>query len=249
MDREGKPGGLWEWCKCSMSYAYTIQNCRTVHVKWVGFIVRKSYLNKVNFKKQETEYEQRRRETVFSLKCFFVLPLPLRLPRPSVYKLSQNITQNMMGKFAIKYINAFKNDVLIISCMLDALIITKDNLVKERPDCCSSFGGFGWSVEATCYKECSKSDLFHFDHMSLNWNLNALSKDPLSVALACYVQKAPSDSHIAPLRSRKQQHNSTCSIPALLSCTYNSSYQACSLFSVCYSSTDSHNLSVIYWKH
>ena len=47
------------------------------------------------------------------------------------------------------------------------------------------------------------------------------------------MQKAPSHSHIAPLCSRKQQHNSTHSIPALLNCAYNSSYQACSsLFSI-----------------
>ena len=139
-DREGKPGDFWEWRKCSISCVYTIQNCRTVHLKWVCFIVGKLYLNKVNFKKQETEYEQRRRATVFSLKYLFFIPLPLRLPRPSVYKLGQNITQNMMGKFAIKYINAFKNYALISSCMLDAMIITKNNLVNECPNSCSLLG-------------------------------------------------------------------------------------------------------------
>ena len=75
-----------------------------------------------------------------SFKCLFFLPLPLRLPRPSVYKLGQNITQNMMGKFAIKYVSAFKSYVLISSCMLDAMIITKDNLVNELPNSCSLLG-------------------------------------------------------------------------------------------------------------
>ena len=74
-DREGKPGGLWEWWKCSMSYVYTIQNCRTVHLKWVCFIVGKSYLNKVNFKKKETEYEQRRKQSfLLSVYSFFLCP-------------------------------------------------------------------------------------------------------------------------------------------------------------------------------
>lgn len=45
-----------------------------------------------------------------------------------------------MGKFAVKYFNAFKTYVLISGCMLGTMIITKDNLVNMTPDSCS-FGG------------------------------------------------------------------------------------------------------------
>ena len=57
-------------------FVHSCQNYRTVYLKQVCFIVSKLYLNKVDFKKEETEYEQRRRETFFSLKClsFFLCP-------------------------------------------------------------------------------------------------------------------------------------------------------------------------------
>lgn len=48
-----------------------------------------------------------------SFKYLFFLPLPPRLPRPSVDKLSKNITKKSHGEFnptnPITYFNALKN--------------------------------------------------------------------------------------------------------------------------------------------
>lgn len=130
--------------------------------------------------------KQRMRETSLSLKCLVSLSSAPRLRKPNICKLSQSIAKNLMANFAIKYFSELKKYVLITTYMLGTMVVTIDNLVNTTRLLLAS--GDLVLRSHLIQRMPLRTDLFYFDHMSLNQNLSILSIELTSrFGLASYI--------------------------------------------------------------